>query len=260
MRCLPLPLVERSQKEITQIIRRRIERIKDVKNCHQVSVRMSGKRFDVDMHASLDSNLSFEDVHRITSSISKEVRSVVPNARVTVQTEPVGHDRQNTLVHLKKIAESVPGSRGVHEIHVQKINGKICVDLHVEVSANMTVKQAHEVSDQIEQKLRTANLNISDITIHIDSAVDQISRELEGKGTELKWYIEHAIKRFGEIKTIHGIKIRRIGDKTHVVLHCHFDSDINVQRAHEISNKLETLIKNAFPDVDRIDIHQEPAR
>jgi divalent metal cation (Fe/Co/Zn/Cd) transporter len=251
--------VERSEKEIVQVIKKRIEAMKDVKSCHQVSVRMGGKRFDVNMHVSLASNLKFEDVHKITSSIEREIMVVLPNARVTVQTEPLGPDRQKIGDLVKKIAESVPASRGVHDIHVQKINGKICVDLHVEVSANMTVRQAHEVSDQIERKLRASKLNISDMTIHMDTAADRISRELEGDGTELEWYIEHLTKRFEEIKTIHGIKIRRIGGRIHVVFQCHFNANISMGQAHGISSKLESLIKNAFPDVDRVDIHQEPA-
>jgi len=224
-----------------------------------VSVRITGKRFDVDMHVSLDSNLRFEDVHKIASNIEREVKSVVPNARVTVHTEPLGYGRGELRTLVKEVAEGVPSSRGVHNIHIQKINGKLCVDLHLEVSANMTVKQAHEVSDQIEKRLRAAKLDISEITIHMESALDRISRELNRGGTELKWYVEHAAKRFPEIKTVHGIKIRKIGESLHVVIRCHFDPNISVKQAHETSSNLEKAIKSAYPNIDRIDVHEEPA-
>lgn len=256
---MPIPLVERSPKEIAQIIKARVEATKDVRSCHQVSVRITGKRFDVDMHVSLDSNLRFEDVHKIASNVEREVKSVVPNARVTVHTEPLGYGRGELRTLVKEVAEGVPGSRGVHNIHIQKINGKLCVDLHLEVSANMTVKQAHEVSDQIEKRLRAAKLDISEITIHMESALDRISRELNRGGTELKWYIEHAAKRFPEIKTVHGIKIRKIGESLHVVIRCHFDPNISVKQAHETSSNLEKAIKSAYPNIDRIDVHEEPA-
>jgi len=256
---MPIPLVERSQKEVAQIVKTRVEAIKDVKSCHRVSVRITGKRFDVDMHVSLDSNLRFEDVHKIASNVEREVKSVVPNARVTVHTEPLGYGRGELRTLVKEVAEGVPGSRGVHNIHIQKINGKLCVDLHLEVSANMTVKQAHEVSDQIEKRLRAAKLDISEITIHMESALDRISRELNRGGTELKWYIEHAAKRFPEIKAVHGIKIRKIGESLHVVIRCHFDSNISVKQAHEVSSNLEKAIKSAYSNIDRIDVHEEPA-
>jgi divalent metal cation (Fe/Co/Zn/Cd) transporter len=256
---LPLPMVERSQKEIAQMIKRRVDAIKDVKGSHRISVRMTGKRFDVDMNLLLDSNLRFEDVHKIVSNVEREVSKVVPNARVTVHTRPLGSNKHNLGRMVEEIAESVPGSRGVHDIHIQKIEGKLCVDLHLEVGANSTLKQAHDISDEVERRLKAASLNISEITIHMESASDLISNELKGHGTELKWYIEHAADHFPEIKAISRVKIRKIGDKSHVVLRCLFDRSISMKQADEISNKLENMIKNAFPDIDRIDVHEEPA-
>lgn len=256
---MPLPLVERSEKEIAQIIRKRVEDIKDVRGYHQLSVRMTGKRFYIEMHVLLASNLRFEDTHKIASEIEREVKSVVPNARVTIHTEPLGGNRASIWSLVKQIAEGVPGSRGVHNIHLQEIDGKLCVDLHLEVSANMTVKQAHDVSEQVETKIKAANLNISEVTVHLESASERISRELTGVETELESYIEHVAERFPEIKRVHGIEVRKVGDSLHVVLRCHFDPNISMKKAHEISNILEKEIRDAYPRIARIDVHEEPA-
>ena len=251
--------MERSEKEIAQIIRKRVETIKDVRGYHQLSVHMTGKRFYVEMHVLLDSNLRFEDTHKISSNIEREVKKVVPNARVTIHTEPLGASRESIWRLVKETAEEVPGSRGVHNIHIQEIDGKLCIDLHIEVSANMTVKQAHDVSEQVESRIKVVNPNISEVTIHMESASERISRELKGAETELESYIEHVAERFPEIKLVHGIEIRRIGDSLHVVLRCHFDPSINMQKAHEISNSLEREVKSAYPSIARIDVHEEPA-
>jgi divalent metal cation (Fe/Co/Zn/Cd) transporter len=256
---LPLPLVERSEKEIARIIKSRVEEIDDVKGCHQVAVRVTGKRLGVNMHLSIDSSLKFEEVHKIVSEVEREVRKLAPYARITVQTDPYGHHREDIRTLVKETAEGVPGSRGVHNIHIQKIDGKLGVDFHLEVGANMTVKQADEISDRIEKKLRAANPSFSEITIHIESASDILSRELQGGGTELKWYIEHAAKRFPEIKKVHGIRVRRWGDGLHVVFRCHFDPKLTMAQAHEASTKFENAIKNAYPRVARIDVREEPA-
>jgi divalent metal cation (Fe/Co/Zn/Cd) transporter len=256
---LPIPLVERSDKEIARAIKKRVETIGDVKDCHLVTVRITGKRCDVDLHVSLDINLRFEEVHRIASRIEREVRCILPKARVTVQTDPQGHRREDIRTLVKEIADKVPGSRGVHNVHVQRINGNLSLDFHLEVSANMTVKHANEISSEIEQKLRAANPNIAEVTIHMESASDLISRELQGGGTEVKWYIEHAAKRFPEIRRVHGIRIRRIGDRFHVVLRCRFDPNLSMKQAHETSTNLEAAIKSAYPAIDRVDVHEESA-
>jgi divalent metal cation (Fe/Co/Zn/Cd) transporter len=192
--------------------------------------------------------------------IERHIRSRVQRiARIAVHTEPVGHAKTGIASLATEIAEQVPGSRGVHNVHIQKINGKLCVDLRLEVSANLTVKQAHLIAREVEKRLKEADPNISDITIHMESASDLVSRELEGRGTELKWYIEHIAKRFPEIKSVHGVKIRRSGDGLHVVLRCRFDPGMSIRQAHEISHKLETSVKNAYPMVDALEIHEEPA-
>jgi len=256
---LPLPIVERSEKEIARIIKSKVEGISDVKGCHQVAVRVTGKRLGVDLHLSIDTSLRFEEVHRIVSEVEREIRRLAPRARITIQTDPYGHRRDDVRTLVKKTAEAVPGSRGIHNIHIQKIDGKMGVDFHLEVGANMTVKQADEISDKIEKKLRAANPDLSEITIHIESASDILSRELEGGGTELKWYIEHAARRFPEIKKVHGIRVRKWGDGVHVVFRCHFDPELSMAQAHEASTKFENAIKNAYPKVVRIDVREEPA-
>jgi len=219
---------------------------------------MTGKRFYVEMHVSLDSNLGFESTHKIALDIEREVKSVVRNARVTIHTEPP-ENGQEIWKLVKDTAEGVAGSRGVHNIHIQKINGKLIIDLHLEVSADRTVKEAHYVADQVENKIKAANPNISEVTVHMESASDRISRELTGVETELESSIEHVAERFPEIKCVHGVSVRKVGDSLHVVFRCHFDPNINMKKAHEISNKLESALRSEYPNIARIDIHEEPA-
>jgi divalent metal cation (Fe/Co/Zn/Cd) transporter len=159
---------------------------------------------------------------------------------------------------IKETAEGVPGSRGVHNIHIQKINGKLLVDFHLEVSANITIKQAHDISEEVERRIRALNLGFEDVTVHIESASDRISREMIGVDAELELYIEHVAKRFPEVKKVHDIEVRRIGGNLHLVLHCHFDPEISLEKAHEISNEIEKAVRSEYPSVTRIDIHEEP--
>lgn len=251
-------MLERSQEEIAQLIRKRVEAIKGVRNYDQLSARMTGKRFEVDMLVSLDDNLKFDDVHRIASRIESEVKAVVPNAIISVNTEPLTGQKSIWKI-VKQVAGQVPGSRDVHNIHVQYIDRKLCVDFHLEVSANMTVKQAHKVAEQVERKLKAANPSFSEIDIHIESASDRLSRELTGVDTGLQSYIEHAAKSFPEIKLVHRIRIHRIGENLHVDLRCHFDPNISIGKADAIASELEQAIKKEYPRIERVDIHEEPA-
>jgi divalent metal cation (Fe/Co/Zn/Cd) transporter len=257
---VPLPLVERSKEEITRLIKRKVEKIEEVANCRQINIRMSGKRIEVELNVTLSGNPRLEDTHWIALDIEKAVKSVVPHARVTINTEPVGNNRESLWRLVKEIAEGATGSRGVHNIHIQKIDGKLGIDLHLEVSANMTVKQAHSISEEVESKMKKANPNIAEITVHIESATERVLRELTGVEAELESYIQHVASNYPEIKRVYGIRIRKAGDLLHVVLSCNFDPNIEIRKAHEISSKLEQEIRKAYPKIARIDIHEEPAQ
>lgn len=255
---MPLPLVERSESEIKQMLKRRIETMKEIRGYHQLSVRITGKRVYVEMHALLDNNLTFEETHFIASKLESEIRNVVPSARVTIHTEPLGKGHSNIWSLVKEIADGMPGSRGVHNIHIQEIDGKLGVDLHLEVSGDMSLKQAHQISDDVEKKIKEADPSISEITVHIESAAEMVQREQTGVETELASHIQHMASDFPEIKRVSSIQIRKVGDVLHLVLRCNFDPDIDVNKAHEVTAELEREIKKAYPKITRIDIHEEP--
>jgi divalent metal cation (Fe/Co/Zn/Cd) transporter len=252
-------LVERSEKEIASAIRKRVERLRDVRNCHQVSVRTIGSRFEVAMHVSLDTNLKFETVHEIASTVEKEVKKILPTARVTVHTEPVGRNKHDISRLVRDVAERTSGSRGVHNIHVQEVDGRTFLDFHLEVAADTTVKAAHEIADQVEGELKKADHTIAGITVHTESASDIVSKESVQATSDIEPYILDTAKGFPEIKGVQGIMIRRAGASLHIAItKCYFRPDITMEQAHAICNKIEKAIRTAYPNVERIDIHEEP--
>jgi len=189
---LPIPLLERSPEGIAARVKGIIETSKDVRECKEVTVRMVGKRLDICAHVLLDNGLRFEDVHRILSKIEVNVkRSIHHLTRISVRTEPIGDRDEKIMTVVKEIAGTVAGSRGVHSIHIQEIGDKLCVDLDLEVGANITLNQANAIANEVKKRLRATCRNVSEITIHIESASDIIIRELQGRGTELKRSIEH---------------------------------------------------------------------
>jgi divalent metal cation (Fe/Co/Zn/Cd) transporter len=153
---------------------------------------MVGKRLDICAHVLLDNGLRFEDVHRILSEIETDVKRAVHRVtRISVCTEPIGHEDEKCMKLVKQIVGGVPGSRGVHGIRVREVADKLCVDLDLEVGANMTSNQAHAIANEVKKRLRATCHNVSGITIHIESASDIISRKLQERGNERITSIEH---------------------------------------------------------------------
>jgi divalent metal cation (Fe/Co/Zn/Cd) transporter len=259
---LPIPLVEPSERETLRRIRRRVKALDGVKECVDVHMTLTRKKPHVHVHVSLKGDPDYDGIHKISAIIDHEVRRVVPNARVSIRSEPgeggAGAERIWELV--KRIAEHEPGSRGAHNIHIQSFGGKLGVDFHLEVAAGMSVGEAHEVATRIEKKLKAANPTIFEVVTHEETVSDLTSNERSGHGTELKWYIEHVAKRFPEIKLASPPIIRQLGNnQLHVIIRAAFSHDLSMEKASQIASRLDAAIRQGFPAIVRVDIAKEPA-
>jgi divalent metal cation (Fe/Co/Zn/Cd) transporter len=256
---MPIPFFERSSSELSRMIERKIRDVKNVTSVRGVRVDLTGKKPVVVVIVWLDSKSNYEETHRTALTIENEVKDILPNSRVFIRTEPAGSDRDHIWKLVKEVSETVPGSRGAHNIHIHKVNGKLGIDFHLEVSANMTVKQAHRVSEQIEKKLKEADPSITEVLIHEESVEDLVESERSGAGTEIRWYIEHVKKRFPEIKEMSKPEIRRAGDRLYVVMKCTFNPDISMKEADDIIGRFEASVRAAIPDLAMIEVQKEPA-
>ena len=79
-------------------------------------------------------------------------------------------------------AKSIPGVENPHKARVRKIASAYDVDLDFEVKPQMTVYEAHELSEQVEAEIRKAIPEIYDIQIHIEPLGSDMHQPKEGFG------------------------------------------------------------------------------
>lgn len=256
---LPIPIVERSERETARRIRRRIQSLEDVEDCKEVTLSFTRKKPNIHFHTVLKGNPNFEDTHRICSKLDREVRVMVPNARVVIHSETTGtSDTKDVWKLVKKTADDQPGSRGVQNIHLTKIDGKLGVDFSLEVSTLLTGNQSMDLQTRVAESLKTTDARISDVVIHQESIPYLITSEQSGHGTELKSYVEHIARRFPELSWLGMPAIVSLSDGMHFVDRVAFAPGTSDQRATEIRSELGAAIKNGYPAISRIEIIEMP--
>ena len=67
-------------------------------------------------------------------------------------------------------ASSVPGVTNPHRARIRKIAALFDIDLDIEVDPAMTVYDAHELSEQVEDAVRKEIPDVYDIVVHIEPA------------------------------------------------------------------------------------------
>lgn len=70
---------------------------------------------------------------------------------------------------IEDLALSVPGVESCHKIRSRGTPDSIFVDLHIIVSCQLSVEQAHQISFLVEEKLRGAGTGITDVLVHVEN-------------------------------------------------------------------------------------------
>ncbi|MFM8468331.1 MAG: cation diffusion facilitator family transporter [Oxalobacteraceae bacterium] len=68
---------------------------------------------------------------------------------------------------ITKIVAGTPGVLGVHDLRTRKMGDLIIVDVHIEVDANATVRQGHDIGLLAANRVK-AELPVLDVMTHID--------------------------------------------------------------------------------------------
>jgi cation diffusion facilitator family transporter len=77
---------------------------------------------------------------------------------------------QDTSVYDKifQAVEKVPGACNPHRVRSRQMGNMYMIDLDVEADGNITLYEAHEIADKVEQSIKDAVENVYDIVVHVE--------------------------------------------------------------------------------------------
>ena len=78
------------------------------------------------------------------------------------------HLYDDLVLEIREFSMIVEGVKGTEKCFIRKAGMKYHVDLHAKVSANISVKQGHEIAHQLKDSLRKAIPQLGHVLIHIE--------------------------------------------------------------------------------------------
>ncbi len=66
------------------------------------------------------------------------------------------------------ITNDVKGANHPHRIRVRKLGNRLIIDMDIEVKEDISVKNAHEIAQNVENKIKNEIDNVYDIIVHIE--------------------------------------------------------------------------------------------
>lgn len=235
---------------------------------YATEVRSRGREDDVhlDLRIKVDPAMATEQAHAIASEVERRLRDRVHGlVDAVVQVEPGDPAPLSAwdaiAVRLRAMADGL--GLGVHNLHIDVLDGRYLVDVDVEVSSALSLAESHALVSALELRARRELPDVSDIVTHIEPTLPgDFPLRLTGVEADvLRDRIVAIADRVGGAGAGHHIILRHshAPGRIDVSLHCHARGDVPLVDAHLLAEHVERDLRTALPQLDHITIHVEPA-
>ena len=233
-----------------------VDSTEGVMRTESLQMRRSGSDIFAEVTISLSGAASFDQAHKISANVEKKIKDSIANSNVTVHFEPLWKDTPLDYV-INNLASSVSGVSGIHNISYSTTNDGIFISLHVMVDRNMSLEDAHKVSDEIEEQIKKSVDNVNHITIHLEPYVS-LPKSIPVEDLTIEEQVTNIIKEYSSVKKIGRVITFQLQNIYKVDIDCSFAGNLTVEQVHdivsEIENKIKGQVKNAI-----VTIHPEPS-
>jgi len=267
-------LLDRAPRGMAEKIVAAVEGVGDVRRVMRARVRGSGNQVFVDLRVAVPRHLSFEESHAVTHQVQDAVRSVAPNADVTIHAYPVAEE-EGVLETIQAVAAR--GRFDVHNVTTHLTRRGMWIDLDLEVAPDISFVQAHTLATDLESRLRAEFAaqppssndpvakaqRIADINVHIEPRAEELVTGLEMSPRERAQYIAriNAIRaEIAHVRACQDIDIQRLDGGVYLAFHLLIDAEMTVADVHSIAEEMENRLRREFPALGRVVIHAEPYR
>jgi cation diffusion facilitator family transporter len=225
----------------------------------RVRARPAGVVLFVELGVAVSRTLPLDRVSAIKDRLTRDVRADMPNAEVTITTEPRALDDETVRERMMVIARDL--GLAIHHVAVQSISGQLSVSADLEVDGAMALNAAHDVASRLEEAVRSELGPDVEVETHIeplpvdvlaghDAAPGRIAEVREGLVA-----LAYGVPALGEI---HDVRVRETPDGEIVNFHCHVDPARSVSTVHDAVDALERELRRKYPGIQRAIGHAEP--
>jgi cation diffusion facilitator family transporter len=242
-------------------LRERIESAADnaegVLKSERVRVRRAGQRYFVDVTISVPRTATLEQAHAASQAVEQDIGKIVP-ADVVVHIEPRAKNDENLFETIRAIAQK----RGlaVHELSAHHYEGRLFIELHMEVDEGSSLQEAHGQATELEEDIRRETDPNALVNIHIEPLGTKIAgaEDMKLLARSVQEYLNSLQAEYHELADCHDVHVRSVDHKILVSCHCSMDGGLPVTEVHDITAAVEDRVKERFPQIYRLTIHPEP--
>ncbi len=250
-------LLDVAPRGLREQITSAVDETEGVLQTERVRVRRAGQRYFVDVTISVPRTASLEQAHAASDVIERKIESIVP-ADVVVHVEPRARTDESLFETIRAIAQR----RGlaVHELSAHQYDGRLFIELHLEVDERSSLRDAHSEATALEEEIKREIGPETRVNIHIEPLGAGIANAEDMK--ELSRAVQHFLNalpaEYPQLIDCHEVHVRSVEHRVLVSCHCAMDGSLPITEVHDFTALLENRVKEQFPQISRLTIHPEP--
>ncbi|MHA2159405.1 MAG: cation diffusion facilitator family transporter, partial [Candidatus Thorarchaeota archaeon] len=171
-------LTDTAPKGLKEEIIRRVEEVTGVVECSRARVRHSGPELFVDIVVSVDETVRITEAHGVTDLIERALVDLARRVDVVIHVEPAeGDDTQFSKMDIydkmQVIARRLSDVHSVHNLRVFSTPEGMDIAADLEMSTDLTVEEAHSVSEKFEESLKKIVPHVNTVTLHLETIIKE---------------------------------------------------------------------------------------
>lgn len=250
-------LLDVAPRGLREQITSAVDETEGVLQTERVRVRRAGQRYFVDVTISVPRTASLEQAHAASDVIERKIESIVP-ADVVVHVEPRARNDESLFETIRAIAQR----RGlaVHELSAHQYDGRLFIELHLEVDERSSLRDAHREATAFEEEIQRETGAETRVNIHIEPLGTGIANaeDMKELSRAVQDFLNALPSEYSQLIDCHEVHVRSVEHRVLVSCHCAMDGSLPITEVHDFTALLENRVKEQFPQISRLTIHPEP--
>jgi cation diffusion facilitator family transporter len=230
-----------------------IEAVQPAVELRRLRMRHAGGRQFADVVIGVSPGAAVGQGHAAADAVEAAVEQALPNADVVVHVEPLEDATLRERVHSAAIG--VPRVREVHNIVLVEVDGRTELSLHVKLPGDLSLDEAHEIAEQLEDAIATAIPEIGSVQTHLEPLAEAAAaHEVDVDGAA----IVRRVVREATGNDPRELRFLRTDSGLVAFLTLGLDGSSRLEDAHARASEIEERIRRERPDIADVIVHTEP--
>jgi cation diffusion facilitator family transporter len=249
-------LMDRAPADAEQAARAAIADVDPPVTLRRLRMRQAGPRQFMDVVITVPPGAAVGQGHAAADRVEDALNAALPGSDVVVHVEPQ-EDEAAIRDRAHAAALGVPSVREVHNVTVLDVGGRTEVSLHLKLPGEVTLEEAHEVANQVENAIVSAVPEVDAVQTHIEPLGEAVEgRRIDDDEAEREVVLRIVRDVTGEEPR--ELRFVRTDEGLLAYLTLGLDASSPLAEAHARASEIEERIRRARPDIADVIVHTEP--